>query len=214
MTVQTLENADLPSEAGTQTKAPKPTPELGLMLDLETGGTGPNSVVTQCAIIAFDLTDPENRLRTIDEYLPIQPQIELGRRIDADTMFWWMDQEDAAKNRLRMSGGNDMVELEALTRGIVRKFNQITQDNSIPYELWCRGPHFDVTILSTLLVDCGQEIPWRYDTPRDLRTLMALAGLSTSEVSKSGLTPHVAVDDCKFQIRCYTEAMKRLRARN
>lgn len=188
-------------------------PDVGIMLDLETLGRGPRAVVTQVAMVAFEIGNPARWVREVNEFLPIQPQLGLRRDIDASTLIWWMQQSDDARSRFKYNEGHDLGELESIGRSIVRKFNSITQDGARSYEVWARGPQFDAVILESLLVDLGLEAPWKYDTVRDLRTLMKLAGVDSDEVDSTGITPHVALDDCKFQIRGYELAFKRMSAR-
>ncbi len=79
-------------------------------------------------------------------------------------------------------------------------------------EVWARGPQFDIVNLETLFVDCGLRAPWAYDRVMDLRTTMRLAGIKSEDVDSSGIVPHIAIDDCRFQLRGYIEAVKHLRA--
>lgn len=187
--------------------------KVGIMLDLETLDTGPRSVITQVGIIAFGLDDPETEIRRIVESLPAQPQIELERTISFATILWWLDQGDSARMKLKESAGNDMEVLLALVRSMHRKLTELIltvgEDN---VELWARGPQFDVVNLESLFVDCGMSAPWKYSTVRDIRTAMTLAGVTTDEVDKGGLVPHIASEDAKYQIRCYIEAIRRLRS--
>lgn len=189
---------------------------IGLMLDLETLDLGPRAVLTQVALIAFPLDDPDTELRRIDQDLPVQPQITLGRIMSFNTVQWWMQQEDKARARFIENTGNDMEELLAFVRSIHRKIGEVIQQagGKQNIELWAKGPQFDVVNLETLFVDCGLEIPWSYNSVMDLRTTMKLAGVRTEDVDSTGIVPHVAISDCKFQIRCYAEAMKHLRANN
>jgi hypothetical protein len=187
--------------------------KLGIMLDLETLDLGPRSIITQVGIIAFPLDDPETEMRRISEYLPVQPQFELKRTVSFATILWWMEQEDAARKRLKESDGNDMEELLALVRSVHRKLGDLIRAvGETNVELWAKGPQFDVVNLETLFVDCGLQTPWRYDSVMDLRTLTRLAGIKTEMIGREGLVPHVAVEDAKFQIRHYVEAIKHLRS--
>jgi hypothetical protein len=186
--------------------------KIGIMLDIESLDVGPRSVVTQLAFAAFDLEDPDTILREVEEYLPIQPQINLKRTINADTIIWWMQQDDASRERFKRSSGNDMDELIALVNSVGRKLTQVLED-ATEYEIWARGPQFDCVNVQTLFNDCGQVSPWEYDKVMDLRTLMKQALLKTSDVPLPvGLVKHVALDDCKYQIVCYAEAIRKLRA--
>lgn len=189
--------------------------KVGLMLDLETLDTGPRSVVTQVGIIAFPIDDPETEMRRIEEYLPAQPQVALERTISFSTILWWTQQEGAARKRLEESTGNDMEELLALVRSIHRKLSDlIRQVGEKNVELWARGPQFDVVNLESLFVDCGLFAPWRYDTVMDLRTAAKLAGVRSQDVDATGIVPHIAVEDCRFQIRVYMEAVRKLRSQH
>lgn len=187
---------------------------VGIMIDLESLDLSPKSAVTQIGIIAYPLADPESEIRRIEQYLPVQPQMALGRTISFSTILFWMKQEDKARLRFIDNDGNDMEELLALVRSVHRKLtdiiNQAGGRDSV--EIWSRGPQFDIVNLETLFVDCGLEAPWKYDSVRDLRTYMTLAGVKTEELDQSGIVPHVAISDCVLQIRGYIEATRRLRA--
>lgn len=190
----------------------QPATRVGVMMDIESLDLGPRSVITQIAFIAFDLDDPDTLIRQVEEYLPIQPQQFLGRTINSDTIIWWLQQDDASRNRFVQNKGNDMDELQSLVNSVGRKLSQVLED-SADYEIWARGPQFDIVNIETLLDDCGEKIPWKYDRVRDLRTMMAAAGVSKADVEMpAGLIPHVALDDCKYQILVYAEAIRRLHA--
>lgn len=187
--------------------------KLGIMVDLETLDLGPKSVITQVGIIGFPLDDPETEMRRINEYLLVQPQIALSRTISFDTVAWWMEQDDKARARIKENQGTDMEEFLASVRGIHRKLSElIASVGNRNVEVWARGPQFDIVNLQTLFVDCGLDTPWPYDSVMDLRTLGRLAGVSSSEIDRAGLVPHVAIEDCKFQIRHYVEAIRKLRS--
>jgi hypothetical protein len=186
---------------------------VGIMLDLETLDTGPRSVITQVGVIAFGLDDPETEIRRITESLPAQPQIELKRTISFQTILWWMDQGQSARQKLRESEGNDMEVLLALVRSIHRKLSELIRTyGESNVELWAKGPQFDVVNLESLFVDCGLPAPWKYNTVMDLRTLGNLAGVHTADVERGGLIEHVASEDAKYQINFYIEAIRRLRS--
>ena len=86
------------------------------MLDNETLDLGPSPAILQVGVIAFPPDDPETEIRRIDQYLPIQPQLALGRTISFGTIRWWMQQDAKALERFADNEGNDMDELTALVR--------------------------------------------------------------------------------------------------
>lgn len=180
---------------------------IGIMIDIETLDTRPKGVVTQIGMVIVDLQDPTTPIRVIEETLPIQPQLELNRTIGADTMLFWMRQPDETRKHLQDCGGNDLEELLAITRNINRKLDSEIRSANNDYEVWARGPQFDVVMLESLFQDCGQSVLWTYDSVRDLRTFMKQAGVKSEDVDSAGLVPHDAVDDCKFQWRCYSQAV-------
>lgn len=187
----------------------KLTDPIGIMLDLETLGVTPNAVVTQVAMTAFDLSEPERIISEVVEYLPIQPQLDAGRQIDASTLTWWMRQSDVARGVFSKSDGDDPEELNALIRHIRRKFVQLTENKD--YQVWARGPQFDVVMLESLMFMVKESAPWKYDSVRDLRTLMDAAGITTDDVERNpAYLPHIARYDNFYQIDCYSVAMTAL----
>lgn len=188
-------------------------PTALLMFDIESLAVTSRSVVTQIGLHAVDINDPDTVLKSVEEYLPIQPQIDMGRAISADTILFWMAQPDAARNRFKRNAGDDLDEMQALVRSIVRKTREIISE-SADYEIWARGPQFDIVNLESLIVECGESVPWEYNKIRDLRSLMALADIHSADVEKPlGFVQHVALWDCKFQVNCYVDAIRRLRSR-
>lgn len=186
-----------------------------LMVDIESLDVGPRSVVTQVALYGLDEDEDEVIDDFVYSFLPIQPQLDLiqPRTISASTLWWWMQQSDEARAMFERNVLEDFETLPVMMRHLTREFQRMTSKYA-SYELWARGPQFDVVNLDSLYADCGMRAPWKYDSVRDLRTLMKMAGLSSEEVDKPhGFIAHQAGWDAKFQLRCYREAKKRLRAR-
>lgn len=179
-----------------------------VMIDLETLGMASNAVVTQIGVVAVTADDPEEPILVAAEYLPIDPQLILGRSVTGDTIIWWMNQSEETRKEFERCSGNDMGELQALVRSIHAKITRLNNDYDA--EIWARGPEFDIVKLESIFADLGLDAPWAYHKVRDLRTLMAAAHLSKDDVSKDGLVLHRALDDAFFQVRCYAEAIKRI----
>lgn len=186
---------------------------IGIMTDIETLGIGPRSVITQWAFIAFDLDDPDTIIKEVHEFLPIQPQFAFNRQVSGGTLIYWITHpEEAARMAFKANDGNDLDELLAVIRSVTRKVEQVIHDAD-DYEVWARGPQFDIVNIESLLEDIGEPAPWQYNKIMDLRTTMRAAGLASADVDNTGIIPHVALDDCRFQIRCYVEAMRQMRSR-
>lgn len=192
------------------------TPQIIGMLDIESLSTSSNAVVTQVGLVLVMASDPETVLSEIEIHLPIEPQLTLKREVSASTLIWWMGQNDVARKNFALNAGDDFDELPALLRHLNRKFEQVVDGQD--YELFARGPQFDIVNVESLMADVAIKPAWKYDRIRDLRTVMAEAGLST----KAGDVPrdttrfpeHVAVADCHYQLLCLTEARRQLRSRS
>lgn len=191
-----------------------PQPTLGLMLDIETLDLGARPVTTQIALYPFDMETEELIHDALHQFLPIQPQLDLipARTISAETLLWWMKQGDQARSAFERNLSEDFDELPILMQQLIRRFNKLTQNGTIEYELIAKGPQFDVVAVETLMRDCGLQAPWRYDRVIDLRTLQRYAGVSSKDLTPpKGFIAHSADWDAKFQIEVYFETKRRLR---
>lgn len=182
------------------------------MIDTESTGLAPNSAVWEFYAEVFDLDDPDTVIREIHEYLPIEPQQMLGRTISAQWLLWILGQPvESHKDMLAFCGGDDIDELTALVRSISRKLTQEIE-SAAKYEVWFRRPQHDVPLLTGLLADCGESVPWKYDKVMDLATMMDLAGVKISDVDSTPYRKHTAYGDVKFGKQCYLESLRRIRA--
>lgn len=187
---------------------------VGIMWDTESLGLNNTTIVYDLAFVAFDLDDPETILREANEHLPLKPQALLDRRIDVDWLPFFLKM-GAAKQKIIIDNINgDMDELLALIRSVLRKYQQTAE--GVYVENWFARPQHDIPLIQSLLRNCGEELPWAYDTVNDLRTLMNQANMSPraddTKALAHGLTLHTARGDCLYQIRCYVEALRRLRS--
>lgn len=189
-------------------------PEVLVMADIESLDTGPRSIISQIGMVFVPASDPETVLGEVLIYLPIQPQIDLKRTISADTLAFWMGQGEKARLEFKQNSGDDFEELPALLRHVNRKFESFVDGRD--YELYARGPQFDVTNIESAMKDCAVKPAWRYDRVRDLRTVMALAGMRTQDVPRDveRFPEHMAVADCHYQLQCLTAAFRQIRARS
>jgi len=191
-------------------------PKFLCSMDIETLHTGPRSIVTQVGMVFVPADDPETILKEVLVFLPIDPQIAIKRTFGGKTLFFHMMQDEPTRRLMEESLGDDYEELPALLRHLSRQWSIVVGEDQTDCELWVRGSDFDVTNVGSLMDDCLVERPWRYDMVRDLRTLMAAAGIKKSDVFRDlNIFPeHQAIPDAKYQLLCYSEAMKHLRARS
>src|SRR3546814_4606133 len=90
-----------PATSATATPTPSAIiaqPEVILMLDIETlAASSERAVVSQAALIGYDLETDEMIPFRHHQFYPLDPQIKAGRVVDADTIIWWMTQPDEAR---------------------------------------------------------------------------------------------------------------------
>lgn len=188
-------------------------PKTIIMVDIETLDLATTAVVTQIAFMAapsFAPDNPNDRIAFDEFYLPIQPQLDAGRTVNAKTLAWWMQQEERARTEFAQNINGDSDVLVAFVRSFLRKLQNVLDTVDGEVEVWAKGPQFDIVIIESLVKMCGEEVPWTYDQVRDLRTTMALAGLGRDSVDSTGFVKHIALEDCRYQLKCYAEAMRAL----
>jgi hypothetical protein len=191
---------------------PDPTPpDMILSLDIETLSLGPRPVITQIALLGYDLQEDELMEIRHVQYYPIEPQQQIipARTISASTILWWMTQPDEARERFKYSTEVEFEDLASRLRNLVSVFNQLTDFGKKNYELVAKGPQFDVVAVETLLTEVGLTVPWAYDRVIDLRTMLKRAGVNAKNVPQpSGCIPHVAFWDARWQISQYLAACR------
>lgn len=204
---------------------------MHIMLDLETWGLIPGSDIRSIGAVVFDpfsdnISDfadgmpgansqfyaaTNNPLVTLDDYAKPIHKYPLSR--DPETEKWWNDQSEEAQ-----AAFTDPVDLWAAcyefrywvwsVSGSSEQFENWTPDEGI--RLWCKGPHFDISILAAIYRAVNLPVPWHYRSPRDMRTVVDLAGITKAEERAmfDGI-PHHALDDAISQAKIVCEAFKR-----
>src|SRR3546814_15338071 len=97
-----------PATSATATPTPSAIiaqPEVILMLDIETlAASSERAVVSQAALIGYDLETDEMIPFRHPQFYPLDPQIKAGRVVDADTIIWWMTKRSEERR-----GGKECV---------------------------------------------------------------------------------------------------------
>ncbi len=170
-----------------------------LMIDIETLGTAPGSVILSIGAINFDAETGDFG----DEfYAAIDPDsgIHLGMGIDASTVKWWMQQSECA--RLSAFSGETH-----LSKALFDLYEFI--HGAEPTRVWAKPPSFDMVLLESAYRACAIDIPWHYKSPRDCRTLFDIANVDQPNVGVA----HNALDDAKSQAIGVIEAYRILSLR-
>jgi hypothetical protein len=198
--------------AESRERHPDPTPpDMIVMIDVESLDLGPRPVLTQIAMLGYDLQEDELLENRHVQYYPIEPQQRIlpARTISAETIVWWMSQPDEARERFKYSTEKEFEDLASRCRNLVTVFNQLTNHGKTNYEVVAKGPQFDIVAIETLLTEVGLTVPWAYDRVVDLRTMLRRAGINPKNVAKpAGCIPHVAFWDARWQISQYLAACR------
>lgn len=174
------------------------------MLDIETLGISYNSVVTQVALIEFDIHkhfDVNDDINIYYTNIDIQEQINKGSVINGDTIKWWLtNNPDVLKSTL-----NDSKTIIESTKDISQFINNVCDKNDL--NIWSHAS-FDIPILNNLL-KLGNQSPVYYRAVRDLRTINMLV----DPEMKLGYpkNDHNAVKDCLNQIEYYVNLFNKIR---
>jgi len=142
---------------------------MQLMVDLETFGTGPRAPITAIGAVVFN----HDEVWTPDKFLEQDRSFYCGvalasqpeRPIQADTVIWWMKQEDKA--RMACIVGN--VRLEMALLNYVAFVNKHKPDN-----VWSFGATFDHVIIADAMQHYGIKRPVDFRRELCLRTITAL----------------------------------------
>ena len=165
----------------------KPT---NIMLDLETWGTKPGSVITSIGAVVFN-DDAIQKGEFESFYYRINPKscTDAGLAIDPDTVLWWMKQSDKARSEFELSSFHIEVALAHFSHFCLagREGEPV---------LWGNGATFDNALLRAAYEACGIVPPWSPFHDRCYRT--AKSYRPDIKMARTG-THHNALDDARSQ---------------
>lgn len=167
-----------------------------VMLDIETLGLEPGVAILSIGAVKFDRGGAGE---TFDRSISLSSCQEAGLTIDAGTLEWWLDQEDAAREVL--TGGDRLGR-------VLGEFRMFYGDAE---EIWAYSPQFDCSILSHAYESFDEVPPWTYKDERDCRTLAALPVWPDLE---QGGVEHNALDDAIYQAQQTVEVLHSLHTGN
>jgi hypothetical protein len=170
---------------------------MEIMIDIETLGTRPGSVITQIGVAQFDKVKIQN---SWSSFVAVDPQVERGAKIDVDTLRWWLARPEGLANQLAKrpisttKPEHVLQELSDLVRPCVG--------------VWANSPSFDLVLLEDLYRRFEMPVPWQYAQARDQRTALVMRGYTrASDVLKSN--PDKA-HDAGYDARYQAEVIRRI----
>ena len=170
-----------------------------VMLDLETLGTRPGSVILSIGAVAFGPkgADPGGLI------LPVNRRscFNAGLTEDVETVKWWNEQSGMARQVLKDSLHPEALyiseALEALSTWVEARRLEGTNGGLRPLRVWGNGAAFDNALIAEAAVRCGKRPLWSHRDDRCFRTLKAMRP-DVRALPFEG-TPHNAADDARNQ---------------
>lgn len=178
-----------------------------IMIDLETLGLEPGSIIRSCAAVEFDPETGETGERKEWKLNLSEAQNE-GFKIDTSTIKWWLTRSEAARKDFVEGEETSLVEfLLQLKAFILLHGDDVT--------LWCLQLDFDLPMLrcyykwmnKTVISEEEFQVPWNRRKIRDVRPYMdalETAGLLPPKVADR----HTPMADCLAQINYVHLAIK------
>lgn len=163
-----------------------------VMVDIETLGLEPGVAILSIGAVRFDTGGIGD---TFEVNVDLESCEAAGLEIDANTLSWWLDQDEAAQHVL--TGGMELGKA-------LWQFSEFYRPAN---EIWAYSPAFDCAILEAAYDAAGMSSPWTYKDQRDCRTLSALP--IAVDVEQEG-TEHDALDDAKYQARTVAATLREM----
>lgn len=168
---------------------------MNLMLDFETLGTSPETIVLSLGAVLFD---EKNILKEFYCEFDLQNQIDIKRTMSASTFKWWLSQDKDAQAVFKEGT------VKLLIQDFFIKFNDflnITPRNKLI--AWGNGANFDVAIIEDIYRrynSIGEDsIPWKFWNVMCYRTFNKLTDCKKLIEFKG--VKHNALDDARYQVQ-------------
>lgn len=163
-----------------------------IMVDLETLGTKPNSLMLTIGAIRFnpwknDIETDMNEMDTFYRRVSFESYEGLDHVIDDATLEWWGKQDESV--RAEAFAEDDRHDI----RNVLADFHKWCGGVDA---IWANGTGFDLNILEHFSRELKRGVAWNYWQARDARTLYAL----TPGLQRPQGAAHHALWDCWSQL--------------
>ena len=167
-----------------------------VMVDLETLGTLPGSIILSIGAVMFDPTRPPHACLGEEFYRVVGiPTCEAaGLTASADTLAWWEKQSEGARKVL--TEARDPTTSISLSKAL----DQLAAFLPEGVKVWSNGANFDQPLLDVAYSKFGKPAPWKYYNSRCYRTIIA-AHPSEKALRPPTVLAHNALEDAKWQAK-------------
>ena len=167
-----------------------------IMVDLETLGLRPGAVIRSIGACHMDPKRMHDKKHQFDQNVTRTSQTErAGFHVFPDTVEWWDQQSEAARNALLVNPVHIRKALE--------KFHAWAEQYPEPRFFWCAGPHFDYALYAEACRLCDMKPLFEFWAVRDVRTAKDLVRMSKEDAKlavplsvREKLVKHHALSDC------------------
>lgn len=166
---------------------------IDVMLDFETLGNGTHKCICQVGAVYFDKTTGEIGQK-FKANIDARSHERFGGRLDADTVYWWLQQAEEARKSLLVN-----------PEPILDVFVKLNEFLSGAKRIWSHATFDFVTLMETMK-QLAIKPNFRYSAGLDLRTLTYLGGVRVDKIPREGVH-HDALDDCKHQVKYCVAAL-------
>lgn len=173
-----------------------------VMLDLETLGTRPGCVVLSIGAIKFSPDEPTAAIEMKSGFyrvVALQSAMAAGLKIQANTLLWWLKQNDFARKALTETAG---ITLAAMLDDFDEWFKGSTY-------IWGHGASFDPPVLEAAYAALKRHAPWDYRNIRDTRTIY---DFKHHKIARPEGGKHHALHDAHHQAIELDRSIRQLRA--
>ena len=163
-----------------------------IMLDLETMGFRSKSAIVSIGAVAFD---PENNIlgETFYVNVDLTSCLESGLEVDGQTIMWWINQSQDAKESLSSDALSLVDALEQFT-AFTKKFKKI--------KVWGNGASFDNVIIKNAYIAVKKDRPWAFYQDRDMRTIVDIVeSIHGKQKKETTGVAHNSLDDAVNQAK-------------
>jgi hypothetical protein len=179
-----------------------------IMIDIETMGHGGNTALVQLSAVQFDRYTGKKGLE-FSTNIDLQSCIDVGLKIKADTIYWWLTKSEQAINSIT-NQPRSLIQLALMNFSIY--LSKCAPDGvASNLHLWGRSPRFDIAIIYDAYIACSLVIQWDKGKEMCVRTIESFAPEVKKEIDEKNKTRilHDGISDCLHQIEYVSEIYKR-----
>lgn len=167
---------------------------VDVMVDLETLGTTPGSVVLSVGAVAHAVPGGEFYGK-----IDLRDSLHAGLTVDPDTMAWWRQQSQEAWRASAAASEDASLGLRYVLGRFADWLSELRKGSSATatgakLRLWGDSAAFDLVLLASAYRAAGKVVPWDYREECCYRTLRTLLNSEKprSKVQHDGLSDAVA----------------------